>query len=243
MIIKTQLFCPAIHCTLWCLLAATSHADTNSITILTQPSAQTVNQGGAAAYSVAALGTPPLTYQWRFNMQGLLGATSSNLTITNVQATNIGFFDVVVSNQDGFVVSSPAALHVTGVFPERLALGLGAVPLGFVQNSGQSDPAVAFQASSLGAGTVFLMTDGHIQLALSGYDSLPACVRQIQYLGANPSPTVQALNPTVGSTTYLIGNNPGPWVTNLPDFAAIEYDQLYSGIAVSYSGTGRWLKS
>jgi hypothetical protein len=34
--------------------------------ITTQPASQTVNPGTSAAFSVAATGTAPLRYQWRF---------------------------------------------------------------------------------------------------------------------------------------------------------------------------------
>jgi hypothetical protein len=35
--------------------------------ILTQPSSQTVNDGGSATFSVTAIGAPPLSYQWSFS--------------------------------------------------------------------------------------------------------------------------------------------------------------------------------
>jgi len=81
-------------------------------TITTQPQNQTVTQGQSASFSVAASGTTPLSYQWYFNGTALSGATSSGLSLSNVQSNNIGSYSVVVSNIAGSVTSSTATLTV-----------------------------------------------------------------------------------------------------------------------------------
>ena len=58
--------------------------------ITKQPQSQTVTNGDAASFSVAASGTSPLSYQWKFNGNKLAGATATNYVITNVQAPNSG---------------------------------------------------------------------------------------------------------------------------------------------------------
>ena len=79
--------------------------------IITQPTNQTIVQSGNLIFSVTAIGTAPLNYQWWFNGSNLLaGATNPLLTITNVQATNAGSYFVVVSNVAGGVTSSIATL-------------------------------------------------------------------------------------------------------------------------------------
>jgi hypothetical protein len=72
-----------------------------------------VVQGGFGYVGVAALGTQPLGYQWSFNGSPLPGATNASLTFTNVQPTNAGTYQVVVTNSAGTVVSLPATLAVT----------------------------------------------------------------------------------------------------------------------------------
>ena len=47
--------------------------------------------GGSATFTVMAKGTEPMTYQWRFNGINLAGASSTALTITNVQWPDTGF--------------------------------------------------------------------------------------------------------------------------------------------------------
>ena len=79
----------------------------------TQPTNVTVEETSNAVFTVVMSGTPPFYYQWYFNTNHLLaGATNSILTITNVQATNAGYYSVTVSNAFGKVTSTNALLSV-----------------------------------------------------------------------------------------------------------------------------------
>ena len=80
--------------------------------IMQQPQSQTVTNGAGAAFTVAATGTAPLSYQWDFNGAVLSMATNATLTLTDVQATNGGKYSVVVTNVAGSVTSSAATLAV-----------------------------------------------------------------------------------------------------------------------------------
>src|SRR5207244_4083060 len=53
--------------------------------IVAQPAAARVNEGGAALFAVTAAGNPILKYQWRRNGTNLPGATGASLILTNVQ--------------------------------------------------------------------------------------------------------------------------------------------------------------
>lgn len=77
-----------------------------------QPSSTTNNAAGSATFTVDAVGTLPISYQWVFNGTFLLGATNSTLTLTNINSTNVGNYYVVVSNQGSSVVSSNATLYM-----------------------------------------------------------------------------------------------------------------------------------
>ena len=63
-----------------------------------------------ASFSVAATGGAPLSFQWRFNGTNIPGATVNSYTRANVQAEEVGFYSVVVSNSYGSIASSNAAL-------------------------------------------------------------------------------------------------------------------------------------
>ncbi len=95
-------------------------ASTNSVclppappTITTQPASQSVTAGNdALPFTVAATGTPLLTYQWQFNGVNLSGATGTSLTLANAQPGNAGNYAVIVSNSGGSANSSTAVLTV-----------------------------------------------------------------------------------------------------------------------------------
>jgi hypothetical protein len=81
-------------------------------TILAQPQSKTVLVGESVAFSVQVSGTPPLTYQWRFNGLDLSGANQSSLTLPAVQMAQAGEYSVVVANSLGSVTSAVAVLTV-----------------------------------------------------------------------------------------------------------------------------------
>jgi hypothetical protein len=81
--------------------------------ITTQPSAQTVNVGQTATFSVAATGSAPLSYQWKKNGANIAGATASSYTTPAATLADDGASYVcVVSNAAGTVTSSTAVLSV-----------------------------------------------------------------------------------------------------------------------------------
>ncbi|MRR30678.1 hypothetical protein EG834_10230, partial [bacterium] len=78
--------------------------------IETQPRDQLVEPGTNAVFNVVATGETPIYYQWRFNGANISQATGAALTITNVQASHVGAYDVVVSNSMGVLASTTATL-------------------------------------------------------------------------------------------------------------------------------------
>jgi len=96
-------------------------------TIVTQPQGQTALGGSTVNFSVVAIGPPPLRYQWQLNGSDILGATSTDLIITNVQAAQAGTYALTVSNSAGGTVSAQALLSV------RFTLGLSADGYGSIQ--------------------------------------------------------------------------------------------------------------
>lgn len=85
---------------------------TESPFILQPHTNQWVWVGGTADFSVDAAGNLPLAYQWFFGGAALLGATNSDLQLTNVQFSQAGAYTVVVTNAFGAVTSAPATLVV-----------------------------------------------------------------------------------------------------------------------------------
>lgn len=79
-------------------------------TISAQPLSQSVDQAANATFTVAASGSPALSYQWRFGLANLAGATASSYTRSNAQPADVGNYSVVVSNNAGTDTSSNATL-------------------------------------------------------------------------------------------------------------------------------------
>ncbi len=85
--------------------------------IVQPPSDATVYPGGTAVFTVVASGSLPLSYQWRFQSNNIVGATSASLTLTNVQFSSAGGYSVLVSNTLGSVLSANAILSVVNPPP------------------------------------------------------------------------------------------------------------------------------
>ena len=84
--------------------------------------------GGNATFTVFLQGATPLTNQWYFETSSttnaLPNATNSSLTISNVQATNAGSYQLFVTNAYGSTNSPPLPLVIVAGF----APGIGSQP-------------------------------------------------------------------------------------------------------------------
>jgi subtilisin family serine protease len=111
----------------------------NTPSITTQPTAQSVGLGQAATFSVAVTGASTLAYQWRKNGTNIIGATSSSYNLANAsQSDHNALFSVVVSNSYGTVTSSNALLKISGGVNAASACG-------YANTSTGSDPLLPYQ--------------------------------------------------------------------------------------------------
>jgi uncharacterized membrane protein len=123
--------------------------------IVASPASLAVPLGATAGFQVEATGSPPLVYQWVFNgTNAIAGATSSALSLTNVQFTQAGTYSVTVTNLYGAVTSAPAMLQV---FPRSVVL---------------TNSEAALRAAMAGGGTVTFACDGTITLASTITDNV-----------------------------------------------------------------------
>jgi alpha-tubulin suppressor-like RCC1 family protein len=126
--------------------------------ILIQPAAQALLPGGNAAFSVAATGSSPLSYQWFFNRASIPGAIQATLDLASVTAANVGNYHVELSNAFGTTISSNAALS------EALSLV-----------AAWGDNANGQTNVPYGLGTVVAVAgDGYSSLALQGNGTVAA---------------------------------------------------------------------
>jgi hypothetical protein len=80
--------------------------------IVTQPVGQTNAVGTRAIFAVRSTGYPRKS-QWQHNGVNIPNATTSSLTIENVQTTNAGNYQLVITNNLGSVTSSVVSLRVS----------------------------------------------------------------------------------------------------------------------------------
>ena len=137
--------------------------------ITTQPVSQTVNVGQTATFSVVAIGTAPLNYQWQKNGANIAGATAASyMTPPTVAGDNGATFRCVVSNTAGSTASASATLSVTSVPAnqpplvnagpdQKINFPAAAQLTGSVRDDGQPKPPAALTiawSKAKGPGTV-----------------------------------------------------------------------------------------
>ncbi len=117
-----------------------------------QPASLVVLAGSAASFTAVAGGTAPIGYQWNKNGTPIPGATSSTLSLSNVQIADDGSYTLTASNNVGSVTCNPAQLTVTATVPlvnseyNLVGFGRGATGGGVLADT---DPAYAKVTNAL----------------------------------------------------------------------------------------------
>jgi hypothetical protein len=182
-------------------LGLTSGTSPTQPFISTQPASQTVVSGGTASFTVAAGGAQPLSYQWRRNGGAIDGASSSLLTLVNVQTSQAGTYTVLVTNTYGSILSSNALLSVTSPSP------LWDIDFGAVTVTSKAGPAAIGQ---------------------TGTDFWNYYTRSDGQGGFRPSGTLVNMPSAGGASTpvgMVVANAAGAWHDGSPD--PMYYEYLY----------------
>ena len=127
-----------------------SNAALNVVPLLitSQPTDQAASPGDIATFTVTADSSAPLSYQWFFNgTNAISGATNSELTMTNIQYNQLGFYAAHVLNIYGSTNSLKANLSFGIVIPNYTATNQ---PLG-----GDSSFSEAFREDDVYAASEF----------------------------------------------------------------------------------------
>jgi hypothetical protein len=127
-------------------------------TISTQPQSQTVAVGASVTFTVQASGSPAPTFQWTRNGTAIVGATTSTLSLSNVQTGDAGSYAVQITNSAGNVTSAPATLTVATV-PVNTAPVIAAHPVSVTAATGGT-AALAVVASGTPAPSFQWRKDG-----------------------------------------------------------------------------------
>jgi outer membrane protein assembly factor BamB len=216
--------------------------------ITAQPQSRTNVAGTAATFSVAATGTAPLRYQWRFEGANLVGATSTNLTFASVQLTNAGNYTVVVTNAYGAVTSQVAVLTVLpDVSPPAItrqprsrtnAVGTtasfsvgvtGSAPLAYQWRLGDTNLGSATNSKLTLPGVQFANAGNYTVVVTNAYGSVTSAVAVLTVSSAAPS---QGWVVAWGDNAYGQTNVPA----GLSNAVAVAAGSEHS-LALRYDGT------
>jgi hypothetical protein len=107
----------------------------------------------------------------------------------------------------------------------------GGSPLAFVQNIGQTDSSVTYQTTGVDY-TAWLTKQGVTWSAST--PSGPATF-SMNFVGANTNAQVTGVGPS-SVTNYFIGDDPSQWYTNAATYSSVQYQGIYQGINLVYSG-------
>jgi hypothetical protein len=197
-----------------------------------QPASQCVQAGQTAVFKVAAVGSDPLTYQWKKDGIDLDGEVSATLTIPDVDSSKAGVYTVVVHNDLDTVTSAGAKLEIglnSLVNPSFEANSFTAFP-GYVSGNGpitgwdalgghglnpaSGSPFADNGAIPNGVQVAFMQADGAMSQIVGGFTpGLDYYVVYYENARSGPSP---ALEVKIADTTIVAahlvsqvgGNNP-----------------------------------
>jgi hypothetical protein len=109
------------------------------------------------------------------------------------------------------------------------------LPLFFIPNAGQTDPAIRFVAQTPQLHAGFALDSAIFQIRGSQL--------RVHFAGANPNVSIEGIDAMAAHANYLIGDDPAAWHTNLPTYRGVIYRNLYAGIDMNYTGSGPRLES
>ena len=143
---------------------------------------------------------------------------------------------------------------------------LSAMPLAFTENRGQWDEKALYRAEAGGAifffcadEVVYVFTRDTDELFDDGMPARPdnpgmpdkfdrprykkeSMVIKAQFVGANPDAEVVGEDRLGYDCNYFLGNDPANWRTDVPNYSAITYRDIWLGIDLRYHGNGQGMK-
>lgn len=212
------------------------------LAITTQPASQTVTSGHTATFSVAAVGSGTLTYQWKKEGTGISGATSATYTTPSVRTSETGTqFSVVVTDSNGSITSNPATLTVTAT---DIAPSITSQPASATVTAGQT---AMFSVAATGTAPLtyqWKKNGAAISGATSASYTTPATIASDN--AAKFTVTVTNSVSSVTSIAATLTVNVPPSITTQPASKAVNVGQAATfSVAATGSGTlnYQWLKN
>jgi len=226
--------------------------DEAQITISVQPKSIVAYPGNTANLTASGIsGSIPITFQWQFDGQNLTnagnisGAQTSTLTITDMSTTNVGTYQLLLTNPAGTLASSNATVTVVSPVPGSYeAAVLANNPFIFWKLDETNDPAaggvVAYDYMGGHSGTYqtgaqngFNGIGGPETPAFPGFPANNAALATF-YNTANSYVTASAGSLIATNLTYAMWIKPSGPVLN---YAGLLMDRGGPGAGFDFGGT------
>jgi hypothetical protein len=124
----------------------------------------------------------------------------------------------------------PAAAPGEGAVAESL----DGLPMAWVANAGQTDPAVRYLAQGMGYST--FLTDSEAVVRLDG------AVVRLGFDGAASAPAVSTEQPLAATVSSFAGSDPSRWQSGAPTAAVVRYTEAWPGVDLTFRGRGSELE-
>lgn len=124
----------------------------------------------------------------------------------------------------------------------QIQASLARLPINFEPNQGQSDSAAKFVAHGSGYGLYLTPSKAVLTLSERSQNHVRQRAVEMQLSGANPTPAMTGAERLPGHSNYFIGNDPSRWLRNIPQFARVQYREVYPGIDLAFYGNQNQLE-
>ena len=109
------------------------------------------------------------------------------------------------------------------------------LPIFFIPNAGQTDPAIRYIAQTPELRAGFAVDSAVYQIH--------GTQLRVHFAGASPDVSIEGVAAMAGRANFLIGDDPAAWHTGVPTYQGIVYRNLYLGVDMEYTGRDSNLKS
>lgn len=117
----------------------------------------------------------------------------------------------------------------------RINADYGKLPIAFEANRGQTAAAVRFLARGHGYALFLTPTEAVLRTRATPNVRTETVVR-MRLAGSNRNPDIVGADVLPGTSNYFIGNDPGMWRQEVPQYAKVRYANVYPGIDLVYYG-------
>jgi hypothetical protein len=135
---------------------------------------------------------------------------------------------------------------------QRVMVGYSKLPLSFEANQGQTDTQVKFFSRGQGYDVYLTPTEAVLSFIAAERKSkgksgssvehralpekITTNVLRMRLVGANAAPEISGLEQLKNRSNYFTGSDPSKWQTDVPNYAAIQYKDVYPGVDLIYNG-------